>query len=205
MDLLGQIDVIEKTGEIAGKEYALQTALETMYAAWEGVVLDLLDYRETGTKILRADENVIQTLEDHITMTQAIAFSPFKGVFEEDIGNWDRKLNTVSEVMEEWLAVQRNWMYLEPIFSSDDINKQLPLEATRFSTVDQKWRKNMSNAMKNPGVVDFCSNEKLLIDFQESNKLLDLVSKGLSDYLETKVRERDTAFPCASAAHSARD
>ena len=76
-------------------------------------------------------------------------------------------------------------MYLEPISSSDDINKQLPLEPTRFNTVDQKWKKNMAHAIKNPGVINYCANEKL-IDFQESNKLLELVSKGLNDYLETK-------------------
>mgnify|MGYP002842486899 CR=1 FL=1 len=77
-------------------------------------------------------------------------------------------------------------MYLEPIFSSDDTNKQLPLEPTRFNTVDQKWKKNMAHAIKNPGVIDYCANEKLLIDFRKSNKLLELVSKGLNDYLETK-------------------
>ena len=55
---------------------------------------------------------------------------------------------TASEVIDEWMACQRNWQYLEPIFSSDDIQKQLPLEYTRFSSVDQKWRKNMAAAKK---------------------------------------------------------
>lgn len=27
----------------------------------------------------------------------------------------------ISEVIEEWLAVQRLWLYLQPIFDSDDI------------------------------------------------------------------------------------
>ena len=33
----------------ASKEYALETALNTMPAAWEGVKLELMDYRDTGT------------------------------------------------------------------------------------------------------------------------------------------------------------
>ena len=169
----------------ASKEYALETALNTMPVAWEGVKLELMDYRDTGTYIMQGSEKMTQLMEDQITMTQAIAFSPFKGVHEEVIGEWDKKLDAVSEVIEEWLACQRNWMYLEPIFSSDDTNKQLPLEPTRFNTVDQKWKKNMAHAVKNPGVINYCANEKL-IDFQESNKLLELVSKGLNDYLETK-------------------
>jgi dynein heavy chain len=160
-----------------------------MQAAWAGVDLDLMDYRETGTHIMKGSEEMVQLLEDQITMTQAIAFSPFKGVHESAIADWDKKLNTVSEVIDEWQACQRNWMYLEPIFSSDDINKQLPLEATRFSTVDKKWRKTMASALKAPGVITFCADDKLRLGFIDSNALLELVSKGLADYLETKVRK----------------
>lgn len=36
-------------------------------------------------------------------------------------------LRQVSEVLEAWLAVQRNWLYLQPIFESPDINKQVIL------------------------------------------------------------------------------
>ena len=128
----------------ASKAYALETALNTMPVAWEGVELELMDYRGTGTYIMQGSEEMMQLMEDQLTMTQAIAFSPFKGVHEEVIGEWDKKLDAVSEVIEEWLACQRNWMYLEPIFSSDDTNKQLPLEPTRFNTVHQKWEKNMA-------------------------------------------------------------
>ena len=186
MNLMDHLEAIEKVGEVAGKEYMLETALQGMYKEWEGVELEILDYRETGTYILRGSEEMIQLIDDQITMTQAISFSPFKGVFEKEIDEWDDKLNIVSEVIDEWLACQRNWQYLEPIFGSEDIMKQLPLESTRFSTVDQKWRKNMANAKKNPGVVSFCASNKLLNDFQESLKLLELVNKGLNDYLETK-------------------
>merc|ERR1719162_1167932 len=44
----------------------------------------------------------------------------------------------------------------------------------------------MSKAKKAPGCIHFCNNEKLLELLQESNIYLDLVQKGLSDYLETK-------------------
>ena len=37
----------------------------------------------------------------------------------------------------------RSWMYLQPIFESEDIMKQLPAEAKRFKTIDQTWRKTM--------------------------------------------------------------
>ena len=92
----------------------------------------------------------------------------------------------MSEILDEWLALQRQWMYLEPIFSSEDIMQQLPMEGKRFASVDRMWRKTLQNAKMNPLVLRVCSSQKLLDSFIEGNKLLDSVQKGLSDYLETK-------------------
>lgn len=54
--------------------------------------------------------------------------------------------------MEEWAVCQRSWLYLEPIFSSDDIMQQLPVEGKRYQTMDRIWRKTMNNAHQDPKV-----------------------------------------------------
>jgi dynein heavy chain len=59
----------------------------------------------------------------------------------------------VSEVIEQWLTLQRGWMYLEPIFSSPDIMQQLPMEGKRFAAVDRSWRKVLDGAKKNPNLL----------------------------------------------------
>lgn len=46
----------------------------------------------------------------------------------------------------------RQWMYLEPIFSSEDINRQLPVEARKFNTMQRNWRRIMKNAYDCPYV-----------------------------------------------------
>ena len=45
---------------------------------------------------------------------------------------WEKRLGLLSETLDEWVAVQRNWMYLETIFCAEDIQKQLPDEAAKF-------------------------------------------------------------------------
>jgi len=38
---------------------------------------------------------------------------------------------------------------MEPIFSSDDINRQLPVEGKRYQTMERTWRKIMKGAHEN--------------------------------------------------------
>jgi dynein heavy chain, axonemal len=135
---------------------------------------------------LQVEDTMSQLLDDNIVMTQAMSFSPFKRPFEERIAKWEAQLSLVSETLDAWLAVQRSWMYLEPIFGSPDIMEQLPLEGKRFATVDRTWRKMLETTARTPAVLTACSSAKVLESFLDCNKLLDSVQKGLTDYLETK-------------------
>lgn len=86
----------------------------------------------TGTYIIRGTDEINTLLDDHIVATQAMSFSPYKKVFEERIVDWEKHLKLVQDITTEWLAVQRNWMYLQPIFESEDIMRQLPTEGKKF-------------------------------------------------------------------------
>lgn len=90
------------------------------------------------------------------------------------------------QVLDEWLNCQQQWLYLEPIFGSEDIMQQMPVEGRRFKGVDTTWRKIMEKLMKNPDALTVGSDEELLKNLREANKLLDMVQKGLNEYLETK-------------------
>lgn len=56
------------------------------------------------------------------------------------------------DVLEEWLKCQCSWLYLEPIFRSEDIKRQLPAESERYQAMDTEWRIIMKNANENPEV-----------------------------------------------------
>ena len=42
-------------------------------------------------------------------------------------------------MIDEWYTVQRAWMYLENIFSAEDIQRQLPSEAAKFKQAGFRW------------------------------------------------------------------
>ncbi|XP_004631750.1 dynein heavy chain 1, axonemal [Octodon degus] len=191
MNLQDHIESISKVAEVAGKEYSIEQALDKMEKEWSAILFNVLPYKETDTYILKSPDEASQLLDDHIIMTQSMSFSPYKKPFEQRISSWETKLKLTQEVLEEWLNCQRSWLYLEPIFSSEDINRQLPVESKRYQTMERIWRKIMRNAYENREVINVCSDQRLLDSLRDCNKLLDQVQKGLSEYLETKR----SAFP----------
>ena len=185
--LLNKLEECDDIGNRANKEYALEKALAKMKADWESIFFQCKEqYRNTNTYILKGTEDALALLDEHLVTTQAMQFSAFKGPFEKDIAEWDARLSMVSETLDAWLKCQRSWMYLQPIFESDDIIKQLPGEARRFAACDKVWRACMLEAHRSPKVIEICSTEGLLDKWVEANEMLDKVQKGLEDYLETK-------------------
>ncbi|XP_051768758.1 dynein axonemal heavy chain 1 [Ctenopharyngodon idella] len=191
MGLQKHVEEISQVAQEAGKEYAIEQALNKMEKEWSTVRFEVMPYKETGTYILNSPDEASQLLDDHIVMTQSMAFSPYKKPFEERISKWESKLKMTQDVLEEWLICQRSWLYMEPIFSSDDISRQLPVEGSRYRTMERTWRKIMKAAHDNSQVIEVCPDPRLLANLKYCNNLLELVQKGLSEYLETKR----SAFP----------
>lgn len=182
------MDQIAKCGDLASKEYMVEKTLAEMKESWVGIDLDLMEYRDSGTYVLKGLDDTIQHLDDNIVMAQSLAFSPNKGPFADEIEQWEKDLVMTQEVLDEWIACQRLWMYLEPIFGSEDIQKQLPAESKKFQAIDRNLRRVVDGAYKAPAVIEACTRggQRTLDMLRDGNKVLDAVQKGLSDYLETK-------------------
>ena len=191
-DLLtwGVADHIEEIEEIsvhANKQFGLEKQLAAMKADWAPMEFEVKEYRTTGTCIIGGLDDIVAMLDEHIVKTQTMRGSPFvKGIREECEG-WQHQLMYGQDMLDEWIKVQRTWMYLQPIFDSEDIMRQLPTEARRFNDVDKIWRKILAEAKENPGFLSLAAEDKgYKQKFASANEKLDRVQKGLNDYLEVK-------------------
>eukprot|EP01028_Stygiella_incarcerata_P002288 TRINITY_DN1424_c1_g1_i1.p1 TRINITY_DN1424_c1_g1~~TRINITY_DN1424_c1_g1_i1.p1 ORF type:complete len:2631 (-),score=647.35 TRINITY_DN1424_c1_g1_i1:5218-13110(-) len=180
------IDVMEEVAGIASKEYMLERTLDRMEEEWKPVDFTLVEWRDTKTCILSSIDDIQQLLDDHIVKTQTMRCSPFIGPFEERVIKWESILTSMQDILDEWLKVQATWLYLESIFSSPDIQKQMPNEHSMFTRVDRTWRDTMSDIQRNPHCVDVAQREGMLGEMKECNELLEKIQAGLNQYLEMK-------------------
>ncbi|XP_066919650.1 dynein axonemal heavy chain 12-like [Clytia hemisphaerica] len=181
--LFEQFEVIS-TG--ASKEYSLEKAMQKMQEDWDDIIFNTTQYRDTGVSILAAVDEIQAVLDDQIVKTQTMRGSPFIKPFEKEIKHWEDQLLRVQETIDEWLKVQAQWLYLEPIFSSEDIMQQMPEEGRKFQVVDRNWKDIMKFLTKDPRVLNATGMPGLYEKLVDSNNLLDQINKGLNAYLEKK-------------------
>jgi hypothetical protein len=64
-------------------------------------------------------------LDEHTVKTQAMKSSPFAAPIYEALVEWEKKLSLIEGVLDEWLVCQMKWIYLEPVYGSEEILKQV--------------------------------------------------------------------------------
>ena len=182
--ITAHIEEIDEICMIAEKEFSLEQTCDNMTIEWAQIEFELKEHR--GTYILRGLDDICEKLDNHIVKTQTMKGSPYIEPFKQRINKWERLLQLVSAALEEWLQVQKTWMYLEPIFGSPDIMRQMPKEGKQFQIVDNVWKNTMKECFENASVLEFAGRDTLLKAFAECSKILNKIQKGLNDYLETK-------------------
>ncbi|XP_008571629.1 PREDICTED: dynein heavy chain 3, axonemal [Galeopterus variegatus] len=180
------IEKLEPISAAASKEYSLEKNLEKMKLDWVNTTFSFVKYRDTDTSILCAVDDIQLLLDDHTIKTQTMCGSAFIKPIEAECRKWEEKLVRVQENLDAWLKCQTTWLYLEPIFSSEDIIAQMPEEGRKFGIVDSYWKSFMSQAVKDNRVLVAADQPRMSEKLQEANLLLEDIQKGLNDYLEKK-------------------
>ena len=76
-------------------------------------------------------------------------------------------------MLDSWLRCQRDWMYLEPIFSSDEIIKELPVGKKLFDTVNKKWIDLMEKIEEDQLIFTYPDWESIAKTLAANNEHLD--------------------------------
>jgi len=186
--ILNHQDMVSEISAAASGEAQLEDSLGSIQRGWADMDFTCLNHRDQpGIFILGGLDDIFTLLEDNQVTLQTMMGSRFIMGVREEVEEWSKKLALLSETLDEWIACQRNWMYLETIFCAEDIQKQLPVESQKFIVVDKMWKTIMKATNDTPKVIaSIDEGPQLLEQFQQANTTLESVQKSLEDYLETK-------------------
>lgn len=126
--------------------------MEKMEKDWEPLEFTCKEVPDKESYILDGEAvEAIQTiLDDHIIKTQTMKGSPFAKFMFEKTCKWEDMIMRTQDNLDKWLKVQSTWMYLQPVFSSEDIISQMPVEGRKFKDVNIAWCDLMKRINSNP-------------------------------------------------------
>ncbi|CAH8620633.1 unnamed protein product [Schistosoma intercalatum] len=169
------------------KEMSMEKVLKEINATWSQMTFEQETHSRTNLILLKATEELIETLEENQVQLQNMMTSKYIAYFLDDVSLWQKRLSTADQVITIWFEVQRTWSHLESIFiGSEDIRKQLPQDSLRFDGIDRDFRQLIHEIGNDRNVIKATSRPRLYERLELIQKDLTLCEKALAEYLETK-------------------
>lgn len=131
------VTTTQETASCAAKESSVEHKLEAVRGTWSCASFKFVRHSSKGGVMLdkKHTTNLAAELDDARMVLAALQSNQFRYPFERDIIDWLRRLTIAGEVIDQWMNLQGLWMYLEVVFTSGDVAKQLPQETKRFAQV----------------------------------------------------------------------
>ena len=134
-------DVVLTTSIEATQEAQLEGMLKRVQDRWSRLELFVKPYKDLrDAYILGSTEHITECLEDSVMTMMVVQGSKYVAGIRTEVDRVDRSLRLFSETLDAWLECQRQWIYLETIFTAQDIQRQMPAETKSFFTVDRQFR-----------------------------------------------------------------
>ena len=134
-------------------------------------------------------------LDEHINSFQSMSNSPYYNQFKDDIEPWKDKLEKIRLLFNEWVDVQRKWVYLEGIFfGSADIMNELASDYNKFKSIDAEFTGLMKKVASKPFILEVITIPSIKSILEEKLKTaLERIQKALYNFLE-KQRQNFARF-----------
>jgi dynein heavy chain 1 len=172
-------------------EMALEEFLRQVRETWQNYALELVNY-QNKCRLIRGWDDLFAKCSENLNSLQAMRHSPYYKEFEDEASSWEDKLNRVHVLFDVWIDVQRQWVYLEGVFTGNaDIKHLLPMESSRFQNINSEFLSVMKKVSRQPFVLEVLNISGVQKSLERLAELLNKIQKALGEYLE---RER-VSFP----------
>ncbi|OHT04933.1 Dynein heavy chain, cytoplasmic [Tritrichomonas foetus] len=164
-------------------EFSLHQYLDQLDQIWNSLEFEFSDYKGK-MNLIKSWDVILTTISDHLNSLSTMQTSPFFHVFREQATSWENRLNQLQVLLDEWLDVQRRFIYLEGVFNSPDIRTILGKATANFKKAEKEFATLTKRAAQLKVVMKVTTIPNIGTTLQQLNESLLLLQKELSDYLE---------------------
>ncbi|XP_008181522.3 dynein heavy chain 2, axonemal [Acyrthosiphon pisum] len=182
-------DYSEKISDVSRKstiELGLDNAIQNIKEIWSSKNLHLEPYKDKGIYYVKVNDDIFQSLEDHLMQLSAIKASKYISVFLNEADFLEKSIGLIMEVLEIILSVQRQHIYLENIFIGDDIRHKMPIESIDYDILTEEWKEITIQMYKENNLFRACNCKSLFKHLNTMNYRLEVIQRALEVYMESK-------------------
>ncbi|EAY22062.1 Dynein heavy chain family protein [Trichomonas vaginalis G3] len=182
-DLLNNESFFSDVLRNAQGEYSLNKYLDQLSDTWNTMEFEFSSYKDK-ISLIKSGNIILSLVSDHLNFLSAMQTSPFFHVFREKATEWENSLNRLQVVLDDWLNVQRRFIYLEGVFSSLDIRQILVKQTNNFRKQEKEFMTISKRLTQLKIVMKITLIPNIGQILNSLNENLILLQKELSEYLE---------------------
>ena len=176
--------------EAAAEAELAATFASAVTSVWAGLDLPVAPYKGSKDLVtLQPPDVIISALERSGGTIASLLASPHCGPIRAEVEGTKRRLALLSDTLCQWLGVQSLWLQLEPVFASEDAQRQLPEDGKRFAAVDRAWKALMKRTGNNPNALTCCNVKGLREALARHAESLQSVAQAASQLLQATCSE----------------
>jgi len=118
-------------------------ALDNLDKEMKHVEFEFETAPDNETKLCKAIPDINSLFEEFHLRVNVLRTNPHMKNFFEKLYEIEKTVKSVIEILVDFAILQRNWLYLNGIFSRSEINKQLANEVKQFNNLDLIFKHTM--------------------------------------------------------------
>ena len=154
---------------------------------WSQTKIQTESYKDRLDNYVISDTREIEEgIEEHMLIIEKLRKNFFLEHILVEVEEWKEKLETMKTVLGLWLASQKSWLELLPIFGSEKIQDNLPDQFENFKDLQLKFKKTVWTAQENPNAcfnLLVANRQQLFCELVEG---FSEIRKHIKDFLEAR-------------------
>ena len=188
-----QKQIIEVSVQVK-QENKLKEELEAIDNSISSLKIPLKSFKEENSKdatyVLGDCSKLIADIDKLIQMINSVYGSRYLKDLRTAATNKRKDILLLQDTLSEWVKFQKNYIYLESIFSQTEMRKSLAQEGKEFEeNVNKQYKQNIKKVITNNTMVQLFKQkiiELLFNSFKKHNGILHELNKKINYFLDSK-------------------